>query len=126
MSLLKTSFISKVTLLLVAAMLSMSAIAIDFNQTQRLADQGDANSQYNLGVMYEQGMSVTQDYAKARYWYEKAASKDNVKAQYNLGLMYWHGKGVRQNLAIAKELYGKVCDSGEQKGCDSYKILNSK
>ncbi len=37
------------------------------------ADQGDANAQHNLGVMYEKGRGVTQDYVQAHMWYNLAA-----------------------------------------------------
>jgi TPR repeat protein len=30
-----------------------------------LAEQGKANAQYNLGVMYDKGQGVTQDYVQA-------------------------------------------------------------
>ena len=39
-----------------------------------LAEQGDADAQYNLGVMYEHGQGVPQDYAHAHMWYNLAAS----------------------------------------------------
>jgi TPR repeat protein len=35
---------------------------------------GHPRTMYNLGVVYEDGRGVTQDYAKAREWYEKAAA----------------------------------------------------
>ena len=37
--------------------------ASDFRQTLQLAEQGVAKAQYNLGVMYENGRGVRQDYA---------------------------------------------------------------
>jgi TPR repeat protein len=37
-----------------------------------LAEHGDVNAQYNLGVMYDFGKGVPQDFATARQWYEKA------------------------------------------------------
>ena len=40
-----------------------------------LADQGNAAAQYNLGLMYEQGQGVPQDYAAAVSWYRKAADQ---------------------------------------------------
>ena len=39
------------------------------------ADHGSANSMYNIGVSYEKGFGVAQDYAKARELFEKAAAK---------------------------------------------------
>jgi len=34
-----------------------------------LAEQGDANAQSNLGVMYEKGQGVPQDYVRAHMWH---------------------------------------------------------
>lgn len=126
MPLLKNLFINKTLLFLVVSMVSLSAMALDFNETQRLANQGDVVSQFYIGRMYSQGEGVRQDYTKARKWYEKAANQGIAKAQFNLGVIYYHGEGVRQNIATAKELFGKACDNGFQEGCDNYRKLNQK
>lgn len=46
---------------------------------------------------------MSQDYAKALQWFEKAAQQDNAKAQYNLSHIYVNDQGVRQNDAHTKE-----------------------
>ena len=97
----------------------------DFKETLQAAEQGNADAQFNLGVMYDTGQGVRQDYAQAVQWYRKAAEQGNAKAQYNLGLMYANGKGARQNLVIAKEWFGKACDNGDQTGCEYYGKINS-
>ncbi|MDA9163032.1 sel1 repeat family protein, partial [Alphaproteobacteria bacterium] len=56
-----------------------------------LAEQGIADVQYNLGVMYEKGQGVVQNYKTASEWYTLAAEQGHAKAQYNLGLMYQNG-----------------------------------
>ena len=38
-----------------------------------LAEEGIANAQNNLGVMYVKGKGVTQDYVRARMWFNFAA-----------------------------------------------------
>jgi len=38
-----------------------------------LAEKGDANAQYNLGLLYNQGLGVQQDFKAAADWYRKAA-----------------------------------------------------
>jgi TPR repeat protein len=43
-------------------------------------------AQYNLGVCYENGIGVTQDYAKAVNWYREAAEQGDIHAQYQLGV----------------------------------------
>ena len=59
------------------------------------AEQGDAEAQYNLGVMYANGEGVPKDDAEALKWYRKAAEQGFAKAQLNLGVMYTNGEGVR-------------------------------
>jgi TPR repeat protein len=43
---------------------------------------------YDLGLMYENGDGVAQDYGKAREWFQKAADKGNKWAMYELGWLY--------------------------------------
>ena len=120
----KTSLIRKFTLFLVAAMLSVSAMALDFNQIQRAASQGDVDAQLQLGAMYYQGDGVRQDYGKALEWFKKSANQDNAAAQAYIGIMYEFGQGVSKDKKTAKEWFGKSCDSGYQGGCDDYRKLN--
>ena len=96
----------------------------DFQETLQAAEQGNAQAQLDLGVMYYKGEGVRQDYAQAVQWFRKAAEQGDANAQYNLGVMYTQGQGVRQNLVIAKEWYGKACDNGLQQGCDTYRKFN--
>ena len=42
----------------------------------RAAEQGDADAQYNLGVMYAKGKGVPQDYVYAHMWANIAATGD--------------------------------------------------
>ena len=59
-----------------------------------LADQGDVKAQFNLGVMYQLGQGVPQDYAEAAKWYRLAADQGFAPAQFNLASMYIKGQGV--------------------------------
>lgn len=74
------------------------------------AEQGDADSQLNLGSMYAKGDGVQQDKRKAFELYEKAAKQNNPKAQFNLGFMYSKGDGVEKNSRKAAEYYQKAAD----------------
>lgn len=40
---------------------------------------GDASAQTNVGYLYEQGLSVRQDYAEALKWYRRAAEASSLK-----------------------------------------------
>ena len=90
------------------------------------AELGDSDAQRNLGLLYEEGKGVRQDYQTAKKWYEKAAKQKNGGAQFLLGNLYENGNGVRQNYAQAKEYFGQACDNGLQIGCDKYAELNKK
>ena len=52
------------------------------------AEKGNVDSQYNLGLMYDNGKGVTQDYKEAIKWYRLAAIQGLAEAQLNLGIMY--------------------------------------
>ncbi|MDR0565346.1 MAG: SEL1-like repeat protein [Azoarcus sp.] len=57
-------------------------------KTKTDANQGNAQAQYDLGYMHEEGRGIKQDSAKAMQWYQMAAEQGHTKAQYELGLMY--------------------------------------
>jgi len=71
--------------------------AIAVSEWQPLAEQGDPGAQFYLGLLYEKGAGVPQDYTTARKWYEKAAFRGYAMAQTNLGLLYRSGHGVPQD-----------------------------
>ena len=70
-----------------------------------LAEQGDADAQFNLGVMYEDGQGVTQDYKKALKWYRLAAEQGDATAWHQLGVMHHYGWGVKTNYKEALRFY---------------------
>ncbi len=61
--------------------------AAALRELRPLAEQGHADAQFNLGVMYSQGQGVSQDYAESVKWYRKAAEQEHASAQINLGFM---------------------------------------
>ena len=70
-----------------------------------LAEQGDAQAQFNLGLMYDKGQGVKQDDVEAVKWYRKAAEQGLAQAQLNLGNMYRTGEGVKQDDVEAVKWY---------------------
>ena len=72
---------------------------------QPLAEQGDASAQSNLGVMYEQGRGVAQNYREAMRWFRLAAMQGDASAQSNLGVMYFKGQGIAQDFREAMRWY---------------------
>ena len=53
-----------------------------------LAKRGNADAQFNLGMIYDNGLGIAPDKAEAVRWYSKAARQDFAMAQYNLGTCY--------------------------------------
>ena len=51
-----------------------------------LAETGDAAAQYNLGVLYDEGLGVERDDETALLWWTRAAQQDHRLAQHNLAL----------------------------------------
>ena len=80
-----------------------------------LAEAGGSVSQYNLGLMYENGDGVPQDYKEAIKWYRLAAEQGNEVAQSNLGVMYSKGDGVLQDNVMAHMWYNIASANGHSK-----------
>ena len=76
------------------------------------AKQGNADAQYNLGVMYDNGRGVPQDYKEAAKWYQLAAMQGHASAQHNLGVMYEVGRGIPQDDSEAVRLYQLAANQG--------------
>ncbi len=88
-----------------------------------LAEQGDADAQYNLGLMYDRGYGVPQDYVQARQWYEKAAAQGDARAQYNLGVRYARSHGVPQDYVQAHKWFNLAAANGEKMGAKFRDVL---
>ena len=91
-----------------------------------LAELGDAEAQYNLGVMYDEGAGRARDLAMAAQWYEKAAEQGLVDAQTNLGLMYMAGQGVSRNIDQARHWLERAAKQGDAEASELLQQLASK
>jgi TPR repeat protein len=88
------------------------------------ADHGDASSMRNLGVTYQNGYGVAQDYGKAREWFEKAAAKGDADAMSNLGMLYYNGRGVARDYGKAREWFEKAAAKGDASAKESVERLS--
>ena len=66
-----------------------------------MANLGEARAQYDLALLYDQGLGVPQSDAQALLWYQRAAEHGDRRAQYNLGLMHMNGQGMAPNVVHA-------------------------
>jgi len=75
-----------------------------------LAQEGNASAQYGLGIMYDEGKGVPQDYKEAVKWKTKSAEQGIVYAQSDLGVMYKNGLGVPQDYKEAIKWYRRAAE----------------
>ena len=76
------------------------------------AVQGHAVAQVNLGGLYQAGLGVPQNDARAVRWYRLAADQGSAMAQLQLGLRYRDGRGVRQNNETAHMWFNLAASRG--------------
>jgi TPR repeat protein len=69
-----------------------------------LAKNGDAEAQYNVGLIYANGKGVKTDIAEAQEWYEQAAKQGNASAAYNLALLYQSAEKINPQ-AVEQAVY---------------------
>lgn len=55
-----------------------------FREFRSLAEKGHAKAQLHLGIMYEMGLGVRQDYPEASKWYQQSAIQGEQEAQRRL------------------------------------------
>ena len=79
---------------------------------QPLAEAGDAESQYGLGMMYGNGFGVAMDDALAIKWYGMAAEQGHADALCNLAVMHQNGWGVPLNEEEAVRLFMLAAEQG--------------
>ncbi|HWP67695.1 MAG TPA: tetratricopeptide repeat protein [Rectinemataceae bacterium] len=77
------------------------------------ARQGDAESQYLLGLMYKEGEGLAKNDKEAVLWLGKAAAQKYPEAQSALGDMYEKGRGVAKDKIEALKWYIVAKKSGD-------------
>ena len=87
--------------------------AIAMKELKPLAEEGNVDAQYFLGMMYENGNGVLKDAIEAVKWYRLAAEQGDVNAQLFLGIMYKNGDGVIQDYAKALKWLRLSAEQGD-------------
>ncbi|MDP8268381.1 MAG: tetratricopeptide repeat protein [Candidatus Tenebribacter davisii] len=108
--------VSSIIILLFLTVLTAQSedVVSDFESTKFKAEQGDALAQYILGLYYEDGQGVIQDYEEAVKWYRLAAEQGNAVAQNNLGFCYKDGEGVIQDYEEAVKWIRLAAEQGNE------------
>jgi TPR repeat protein len=77
-----------------------------------LAEAGNRDAQFNLGLLYENGLGVAADGEQAARWYRRAAEQEDREAQAYLAEMYAKGLGVARNDIEALRWYRAAAERG--------------
>jgi uncharacterized protein len=85
---------------------------VDLATLRTRAEQGDPQSQAQLGRLYLKGELVTNSYSEASKWFQLAAEKGNPDAEAGLGELHEAGQGVPQDMQKALQYYRKAADQG--------------
>lgn len=86
-----------------------------FNLWLPLAENGDADAQNYLGIIYSLGLGKEKDYKKSLAWYERAAKAGNADAQRNYGDMLNFGRGTKKDNYQAYKWYFAASQQGNKK-----------
>ena len=97
--------------------------ATALSEFRALADQGDANAQYSLGLMYDNGRGVKQDSKESAKWYRMSVEKGHTDSQYNLGVMYANGDGIQKDNIYAHMWFDIVALSGDENAVENRDII---
>jgi Trypsin-like peptidase domain/Sel1 repeat len=93
-----------------------------FKEWSALAEQGDAPSQFNIGLLFVDGIGAPKNFTEAASWFQRAAEQGNVEAQHNLGAMYASGRGVRRDYVESYKWF-TLCAAQGNSGCESQRRL---
>jgi TPR repeat protein len=77
------------------------------------AQGGNPDAQYRLGLLYQYGILVPQDFAAANAWWMKAAERGHVEAEYKLAHSYREGRGVTPDPGRAFYWYMRAAQDGD-------------
>ncbi len=81
-------------------------------QYQSSADAGDPESQFEMGILHQNGHGVPRDLRRAIEYYRKAAEQGHLGAQSNLGILYASGNGIEKNYDQALQWFTKAAEQG--------------
>jgi TPR repeat protein len=88
-------------------------LPLAYKEFRAAAETGHVDSQFNLALMYENGIGIDKDEKEAIVWYRKAAEQGSAFAQYNLAVLYENGRGAAVDFAQANEWYRKASVQGD-------------
>jgi len=97
--------------------------AVALKKLRPMAEQGNADAQLRLGLMYREGKGVPQDDKQALAWLSKAAEQGQTEAQENIGFSYAKGLGVERDWVQADKWFSIAAASGKESAINNQKVV---
>ncbi|MBV1705587.1 MAG: SEL1-like repeat protein [Hyphomicrobiales bacterium] len=79
---------------------------------QKAADKGLVPAQFQLAALYEKGIGVAKNPARAQHLYQQAADAGNIRAMYNLGVMLAAGAHGKPDYGTAAVWFRRAAERG--------------
>ena len=79
-----------------------------------IAKQGNAEAQFSVGLLFDQGLNVIPDYKIAVKWFTLASKQGHIFAQSNLGWKYHKGQGVAKDNVHAFKWWSIAASKGHE------------
>lgn len=103
---------------------NQAKMANDENQeVLKLAEQGDAEAQNKVGMLYRDAIGVEKNDAEAVKWFRKSAEQGFADALCNLANMYYYGMGVEQDYKKAFELTFEAAKQGYARALNNLGVM---
>lgn len=83
-----------------------------YSALEKSARSGNAEAQFLVGYMNEEGEGTKKSAEDAVKWYLKSAGQGHSQAQNNLAGLYQDGDGIKKNLTQAAKWYKAAADQG--------------
>lgn len=86
----------------------------------------NACAAYNMGICYEMGLGINQDFKMAAKYYRLASDQGHASAMYNLGVFYVHGwGGLAMDCDKAQKFFQKASSLGQQEAKNALEMVQA-
>lgn len=96
-----------------------------FIQCEKLAQTGDPESQYKLGLMYLNGKGCEVNFEKAFLLFSNAAGQGHADSQYSVGICSVNGMGCEKNPSTGRMWYEKAAAQNHKGAMNAIAIIQS-
>jgi len=93
----------------------------ELDEYRKAANKGDANAEYQVGLIFHEGRGIAKDKKKAYKWFNRAAKSGDADGQYYVGLVYSLGQGTKKDPQKADKWIRLAADQGNARALAYFK-----